>query len=377
MGSQPGQYAAPPSFAPPSQYAAQPPFETQGAQPNNQAWAGRKGQQRTELAAGQQPGDQQLLTASFNPQYPQQQNQQLGEPRGNPQTVGSYPQDNLQNSYGQPPVNNAGARRAQPAYGTPAPGAYTNNPYATSRSQQIAGSFSDDPVWLQAERFESPEVGDLDSAIRLYESVGRDFGQKDPNLALRAMNRAQYLRNQISAGVAPQGPLTRSAKPTAYGDTAATNVYANSYGQQNLVSQRRPPTTAETNVYGQPSPAGQFLLNETQVGRQRAPQVEDLTQPRASLPKPVVTVETKKKTEADTVRCPGRLEPTDMYDKGRRFYRMIPDDPKVGKYIYCAGKPGVNLADAVNRHVEITGPFYEHADLKQYYMEVSQVNFLQ
>ena len=376
-GAQANPYVAPPSIAQTNPYGAQQSFEPPNTQPNKSAWFGQKGQQRAEIGA-RQPTGQTVVPADYQPPYPQQQNQQGGDTRPNPQIVGTYPQDNLQKPYGQPPVNTGGARRAPAAtYGPPAPttytnNGYTNNPYTVSPSPQALGDFSDDPVWLQAERFESPEVGDIDSAIRCYDEVGRTYGQKDPNLALRAMNRAQYLRNQISAGVAPQGPLTRSAKPT-FGDTT-TNVYSNSFGQQNLESQRRPVSTAETNVYAQPT--GQFLPYEAPVTRPKSSQVEELAQPNAKLAKPLMAHEATN-TTAQKVTCSGFLEKTSMDLNGKRFYRLIPDDKKIASVIYCTNEPGINLDDGVNRKVQLYGPFYLHKAVNQYYIEVLQMNILQ
>ena len=77
------------------------------------------------------------------------------------------------------------------------------------------------------------------------------------------------------------------------------------------------------------------------------------------------------------VSVAGTLEKTSLANDGAQFYRLRPDEPKLGQFIYCTSKPGVNLEDAINKHVQIEGDFSLHAELKQYYMEVEKVGVLQ
>ena len=336
-------------------YTVPPAFEQQTTQPNKPSWFG-------------QPNTPPIQPASYDPQYPQQQNP-AGGARGAPQYLGPQ-QDNP-----NPPAANAGyRRRATGNSGAAVVPGYTDSPSTTSRSNQRQPALSDDPMWLEAEKFEN--AGDIDSAIRCYDEVGRTYGQIDPNLALRAMNRAQYLRNEVSAGVAPKGPLTRSAKPS-FADTATTNVHPSFTGQPNVESLQRPNTRAQTEVYPEVTP--QFLPADATAARQKAlPQtnlVEEIAQPNAKLTKPLMANETVNKT-AQRTWCAGHLEKTAMDYEGKRFYRLIPDDKKIASVIYCVNEPGINLDDAVNRHVQIYGPFYLHTKVNQYYMEVLQVNIL-
>jgi hypothetical protein len=364
------QTSGQPSFAATSPNGAQPAIAHQNARPNQSAWFGEKGQARTDPGSGLQPG-QTVVPAGYQPSYTQPQGQ-FGEAREAPPSFGSVPQEPARTQYSQTPTNSGGGRRASGTYGAVG-GAPSNqsNPYSVSQSPQMAATFSNDPMWVQAEKFE--EVGDVHSAIRCYDEVGRTYGQTDPNLALRAMNRAQYLRNQISAGVAPQGPLTRSAKPV-YGDTTTNNGYPNSYVQQSIDSPRRRQTTAESNIYPAPQ-SGQFLPNETTVVRQKAPQVEEIGQPNAKLAKPLMAHEATN-TTAQKVTCSGFLEKTSMDLHGKRFYRLTPDDKKIASVIYCTNEPGINLDDAVNRHVQLYGPFYLHKEVNQYYIEVLQLSII-
>ena len=373
-GAQSAPYGGQPSIAPTSPNGAQQSFPHQNSRSNQTAWFGEKGQTRTGLGNGQQPNET-LVPAGYQPSFPQQQGQPV-EARDAPPPFDTLPQEPARAQYSQTPPNSGAGRRTTGTYGAGGgtPG-NLSNPYSVSQSPQMAATFSNDPLWLQAERFE--EVGDIDSAIRCYDEVGRTYGQTDPNLALRAMNRAQYLRNQISAGVAPQGPLTRSAKP-AYGDTTTTNIYTNPYGQQNIQSQRRPVSTAQSNIYPT-APSEQLFPNEATVARPvEKPKVEQLAQPNAKPTTPLMAIEAEKKQDAQRIKIAGILETTAMEVQHKKFYRFRPDNKTIASVIYCENQPGINinLDEATNRHVEVDGYFYYHKDVRQYCMDLVQVYLL-
>src|SRR5262249_44832679 len=123
-----------------------------------------------------------------------------------------------------------------------------------SRSTQMTASLTDDPDWIEGEKLEefyaqSKNLNDIKTAISHYDAVGKKYGQIDPALALRAMNRAQYLRNAISAGVIQQTAISRSAKPSNYGDTATTDVYSSTSGRSNIESRQTRGQTAQSDIY--------------------------------------------------------------------------------------------------------------------------------
>ena len=76
------------------------------------------------------------------------------------------------------------------------------------------------------------------------------------------------------------------------------------------------------------------------------------------------------------VKLAGILEKTSMSIKEERFYRLTPDDAKIASVIYCTSQPGVNLEDAIGKHVEIGGDFAMNSQIKQFRMKVDSVRVL-
>ncbi len=287
----------------------------------------------------------------------------------------SRQQDNRQSDLIAPNPNPSYDLRSARGSGTPVVPAHPNNSSTISRSNQLSTTMAEDPRWHDAESLE--KLGDIDLAIRLYDEVGRLNGTTDPNLAIRAMNRAQYLRNAISAGVLQPSALSRSAKTnytgTGYTDTATTDVHPNFTGQPNMETQQRPIRNAQTEVY----PETPKYLPEGTSANYAPPALPtvptpEAARPAANLTKPLMAAETPNSTGQKTWSSRGRLVRSAVVVDGKQFYKLLPDDPKAD-WMYCTNQPGVNLNDYVERHVQIYGNFYYHKQVKQYYMEVLTV----
>ncbi len=153
------------------------------------------GQQPTAPGMNSSFGQQgPIIPAAFDQPVAQDQNSGGGI-GGNPKYSLSRQQDNRQSELIAPNPNPSYDLRSAGDSGTPVVPAYSNSAPTMSRSNQMPATGSYDPQWHEAERLE--RLGDIDLAIRLYDIVGQSNGIKDPNLAIRAMNRAQYLRNAI------------------------------------------------------------------------------------------------------------------------------------------------------------------------------------
>jgi hypothetical protein len=289
------------------------------------------------------------------------------------------PQDGYRPELVPPTFTNGANRQDNRGAGTAIAPQYNTSALSISRSSQVTNSLTNDPDWVEGERLEefyaqTKQIGDIQQAIVHYDQVGKKYGQTDPALALRAMNRAQYLRNAVSAGVIQQTAVSRSAKPKYGGDTVTTDVHSSSFGQSSVESRQSRPHTANSEVFPEapkylprdPSPATSAAKPATTI---------DLTQPGAKLDKPLTRDEASK-TGAQSVHCPGVLERTLITKDGKRFYRLILDDPSLGYLYYCTNAPGVDLEEAVNKHVEIFGLYSYHSELKQGYVEVQNVRSL-
>jgi hypothetical protein len=254
---------------------------------------------------------------------------------------------------------------------------YSTSALSVSRSTQMTGSLTDDPDWVEGERLEefyaqTKDMGDIKQAISHYDTVGKKYGQIDPALALRAMNRAQYLRNAVSAGVIPQSAVSRSAKPN-YADTANTEAYPNGSGRSNVETRQTRNKTAQSDVYPE---APKYLPSEASATTgKNDPTKIDLTQPSARLDKPLTGNQVPPKG-AQTVVCPGILEATTLEFEHKKIYRLRPDDQNIAPFIYCTNTPGINLEEVLNKHVEITGLFYLHKSVNQYYIEATNIRYL-
>ncbi len=279
-----------------------------------------------------------------------------------------------------PPTGNTFAQNyaqpvaAPPSYAQPMaaiPSYAQTGQYRTSQRNSLTAGLSDDPQWTNAERLES--MGEINQAIQLYDDVGKRYGQIDPNLALRAMNRAQYLRNEISAGVAHTNPVSRSAKQD-YTGTATTDVNPSFTGQPNISTLQAGKRTAISNVYAKPSTG--YLPNETALSGSQSNQLTDLSQPTARANKPAS--EAAKPVTQNVWSSPGTLERTQLIDKdsGKRFYRLTPSDFRKDGIIYCMPEPGVNLDSYLNRQVRLYGAWGYHRDMRQNYMQVTQAQLL-
>ncbi|HEV8059762.1 MAG TPA: hypothetical protein VGP68_07805, partial [Gemmataceae bacterium] len=315
-----------------------------------------------------------IVQAAFDQPVTQTQNSGSGA-GGNSKNSVSPQQDNRQFDLVAPTMNPNYDLRSARGSGTAVVPAYPNNPSTISRSNQMSTTMAVDPQWHEAEKLE--KLGDIDLAIRLYDIVGQSNGIKDPNLAIRAMNRAQYLRNAISAGVLQPSALSRSAKTNytgaGYTDTATTDVHPNFTGQPNMETQQRPVRNAQTEVYPE---TPKYLPDGTSAnyGAAALPAVPNpiAAKPAANLTKPLLAGETPNSTAQKIWSSPGRLVRSAVVVDGKHFYKLLPDDPKAD-WMYCTNQPGVNLNDYVEKHVQIYGSFYLHSQVKQYYMEVLTV----
>jgi hypothetical protein len=264
-----------------------------------------------------------------------------------------------------PPAGNSFAQNyAQPTAAPPS--GFRTGQFHTSQRSSLTAGLSDDPQWANAERLES--TGDIKQAILLYDDVGKRYGQIDPNLAIRAMNRAQYLRNEISAGVAHTQPISRSAKQD-YTGTATTEVNPSFTGRPNVATLQSGNRTAVSDVYAKPPTS--YLPNESAISGSQKNHLTDLSQPIARANKPAS--ESTKQAAQYVWSTIGTLDRTSLIDKdGKRFYRLTPNDFKKDGLIYCMPEPGVNLDSYLNRQVRLYGAWGYHRDMRQNYMQVLQ-----
>jgi hypothetical protein len=205
--------------------------------------------------------------------------------------------------------------------GSPAPGVVSAVPanYSSPGAAAPAAPVSD-PRWQHAQQLE--QTGNRVEAIRLYEQLGNAVRGTDADLAMRALNRAQYLRDQGTG----QPPIRTASQQPAH-----------------------------------PIPSADVRLQPVPVSLQVP-----------SPPSPCVPCHTTASRSGALQRSgAGWLRRSAWWLDGQPTYSLVDNQGRVRMYV--TAQPGLNLEPYLNRNVDLHGQIFYRGYPPVYHIRADQV----
>jgi hypothetical protein len=196
-------------------------------------------------------------------------------------------------------------------------------------------------TWQRAQQAE--RAGNVAEALRLYDHVAADGINTHHDLAVQAVNRAYWLRqNNGAAGAGSPFRPASEGRPAPEGGNRFHPLPA---------EPTPPPTVRLAAPSGQLTPA---------------------REPAASSPGPSPTAGPAHPAPAAAVwSTPGRLRRAGRALESRRTYVL--ETSQGLPMMYVTPEPGIDLEPYVNQNVQLFGPAIYHGELRANYMTVTQV----
>jgi hypothetical protein len=199
------------------------------------------------------------------------------------------------------------------------------------------------PLWSEAEKAE--RAGNLVEARRLYEQLANQVSLSDRELAVRCLNRAEYLRTHDRPAAIAGTTAAYPGAPRADGQLVSTP--SAQYAQN---GSPYPPRGAMSQYcYTPDTPAASARLTPPDVNQATAP---------AAAPAQWYG--------------PGRLYQTGYRVDGKPTYGL---EASNGQWrFYVAAAPSVNLESYLGRNLLVYGSMGYRGELRAYYMTALQVS---
>jgi hypothetical protein len=200
------------------------------------------------------------------------------------------------------------------------------------------------PLLTEAEQAE--RQGNFREAERLYEQLARQVSLTDHDLAMRCLNRSQYLRDSERYGTQP------SRDPRSEGRLTPTSTNPYPYGQAT--------TTSRAVQSGQATSQYCYERDVPSTVRLSAPAY---AMPAAPTPPPAPQAQWFG---------PGRLYRTCFNVDGKPAYGFETSNGQ--SHLYVTASPGANLESQVGHNAYLYGPIAYRGELRTYHLTALQVN---